>query len=207
MDEIIIWPGVCGKSPQLYAHLTVTVFVQFSIVGFAISSAYLRVRVCARARTCVRACMCVRMCVYTHLLDTCSAVPCLAAMVLVIVYHFLPIFLCLFFFFPPLSVVLFFCFFSLYLLVVLLALVPMPRPPLWHHGWLCPIRSAAGERGEWDAGSSESGAGSHHTVFRPRNVSGTPTINCAASLSPLLFLLPENYHTGTSLCLPGANSA
>lgn len=47
------------------------------------------------------------------------------------------------------------------------------------------IGSAAGEGGEWDAGCSESGAGSHHTVLRPWNVSGTPTktINRAASLS------------------------
>lgn len=77
---------------------------------------------------------------------------------------------------PLLSRYFLFCFFflfSLYVLVVLLALVPMPRPPLWHRDWLCPIRSAAGEGGEWDAGSSESGAGSHHTVLRPWNVSGT----------------------------------
>lgn len=55
--------------------------------------------------------VCVIVC--THLLDTCNAVPCLAAPVLVIVYH--SSFLCLFFFFPPLSIWLFFFFFSLYL--------------------------------------------------------------------------------------------
>ena len=65
---------------------------------------------------CLRVCDCayVRLC--THLLDTCSAVPCLAAMVLVIVYHFLPIFFvfCFFFFPPPFCFASFvcFCFFS-----------------------------------------------------------------------------------------------
>lgn len=85
----------------------------FSYVGFAISLAYLRVHVRVFVCVCVILCVCVGVCVcvYVHLLDTCSAVPCLAAMVLVIVYHFLPILLCLFFFSLP-----FFCFASLFFL-------------------------------------------------------------------------------------------
>lgn len=97
---------------------------------------------------CVRAC--VNECVCTHLLETYSAVPCLAAIVLVIVYHFLPIFLC--FSFPFLlyfAFSLFFFFFFLYLLPVLLALVPNAPPtsvtsrlalsnPIscWWRGWM-----------------------------------------------------------------------
>lgn len=107
---------------------------------------------------------------------------------------------------PFVFLLLFVFWFSLYLLPVLLTFVPMPRPPLWHHGWLCPIRSAAGEGGEWDAGSSESGASSHHTVLRPWNVSGTTTKK-PRRVSPPFSLPPENYHTETSLYLPGANSA
>lgn len=143
-----------------------TAFQLFLETGFCLS-----ISVCAR----------VSVCVQRHLLDTRSSVLCLAAIVLVIVYHFLPIFF-VFFFIPPLSFLASFFRFSLYVLAVLLALVPMPRPSLWHHGWLCPIRSAAGEGGEWDAGSSESCAGSHHTVLRPRNVSGTTTTDRVASL-------------------------
>lgn len=118
-----------------------------------------------------------------HLLETCSTVCALQLQFLPLYITFFLSFLCLFFFIPPPILFRFFLF-SLYLLAVLLVLVSMPCPPLWHHGWLCPIRSAAGEGGEWDAGSSESGAGSHHTVLRPWNVSGTTTINRAASLPP-----------------------
>ncbi len=146
---------------------------------------------CVCLFACVWLCVCVCVCVCVHTLAwymQCRSVPCsygschcisLSSYLFVFVFSFS----------LPLSVLLFFFFFSLYLLAVLLALVPMPRPPLWHHGWLCPIQSATGEGGEWDAGSSESGAGSHHTVLRPWNVSGTTTttINRAASLSPLLF--------------------
>lgn len=133
---------------------------------------------------CLRVCDCayVRMCVCVH---TCliHAVPFRALQLwfLSLYITFFLSFLCFVFSFSlPLSVLLLlfvFFFFSLYLLAVLLALVPLPCPLLWHHGWLCPIRSAAGEGGEWDAGSSESGAGSHHTVLRPWNVSGTTTTN------------------------------
>ena len=202
VNEIIIWPGVCGKGRQLYAHHTVKVFVQF---------AYPRVHVCVSVcvYVCVRVCVCECVCV----LHTCLEH---AVLFRALQLQFLSLYITFFlsfcvFFFPPLSVLLF-LFSSLYLSAVLLALVPMPRPPLWHHVWLGPIRSAAGEGGEWDAGSSESGPGSHHTVLRPWNVSGTTTTttttttaNRAASLSPF-SLLSENSHTETSLHLPGANS-
>lgn len=106
------------------------------------------------------------------------------------------LFVFVFLFPPPLS---YFYFFLFVFLAMLFALVQMPRPPMWHHGWLCPIRSAAGEGGEWDAGSSESGAGSHHTVLRPWNVSGTTTttleaVTHAASLSPSLSAAREPSH-------------
>lgn len=180
--------------------LFVAVLVQFSHVALCCHMFCIPLSACA--------CLCARVnvtCARSHLLDTCSAVPCLAATVLVIVYHFLPIFLCLLFFFsffPPFPpcFAFFFCFFSfLFSLSIGGVARSCPKchaPPLWHHGWLCPIRSAAGEGGEWDAGSSESGAGSHHTVLRPWNVSGstTTTVNRAASLSPF-SLPPENYHT------------
>lgn len=154
---------------------------------------------------CVRAC--VNECVYTLAwnIQCCSvscsycSCHCISLSSYLFVFFFsLPSLFCFSLFF-------FFFSFSIYCRCCSL-LSQMPRPPLWHHGWLCPIRSAAGEGGEWDAGSSESGAGSHHTVFWPWNVSETTTANCAASLSPF-SLLPENYHIWTSLYLPGANSA
>lgn len=174
------WPGVCGQSSQLGARLFV------SAVERCCSSSF-PVHICECMCVCL---VCVRACVSTH--------PCLIHAVLfrALQLQFLSLYITFF-----LSFLVYFCSFPLpfsfcffffsflffYLLAVLLALAPMPRPLLWHRGWLCPIRSAAGEGGEWDAGSSESGAGSHHTVLRPWNVSGTTTTNRAASLSPLLF--------------------
>ena len=193
----VIWPGDCGKSPQLYAHHTVKVFVQFSYVGFAI---FFCIPACACACVCVCVIVCMCVCVHTCLIH---AVPFRALQLwfLSLYITFFLSFLCFVLSFSfPLSVLLllfvclFFFSFSLYLLAVLLALVPLPCPLLWHHGWLCPIRSAAGEGGEWDAGSSESGAGSHHTVLRPWNVSGTTTTNN----KPRRVSLPP------SLCRPTA---
>lgn len=73
--------------------------------------AFLGNRVCISVCTgvCVRVRVNVR--VWRHLLDTCRTVLCPAAIVLVIVYHFLPIFF-VFFFIPPLSR--FFLFFVFY---------------------------------------------------------------------------------------------
>lgn len=143
--------------------------------------------------------------VHTHLLDTYSAVLHLAAMDL---FHCISLSFYVFVFSPLPICFAFFFFFSLVRWRCCSLLSPSPlATPLWHHGWLCPIRSAAGEGGEWDAGCSESGAGSHHTVLRPWNVSGTTTAatNRAASLPPFSVLL-ENYHTRTSLNLWGAIS-
>lgn len=156
---------------------------------------------CMCVRACVNECVCVHTCLKHTVL--------FRALQLLFLSLYITFFLsfCVCFLFPSFFILLFplFFFFSIYCRCCSL-LSQMPRPPLWHHGWLCPIRSAAGEGGEWDAGSSESGAGSHHTVFWPWNVSETTTANCAASLSPF-SLLPENYHIWTSLYLPGANSA
>lgn len=120
---------------------------------------------------------------------------------------FFPIFF-VFSFTPPLSflasfcyLLFSFCFFFLFIFSLCVGGVarscPMPRPPLWHGDWLCPIRSAAGEGGEWDAGSSESGAGSHHTVLRPWNVSATTTTNRAVSPPPT----PPPFHLFSPPCV------
>lgn len=160
---------------------------------------------CMCVRACVNECVCVHTCLKHTVL--------FRVLQLLFLSLYITFFLsfCVCFLFPSFFILLFPFFFSFFFPFSIYCrccslLSQMPRPPLWHHGWLCPIRSAAGEGGEWDAGSSESGAGSHHTVFWPWNVSETTTANCAASLSPF-SLLPENYHIWTSLYLPGANSA
>lgn len=110
---MIIWPGVCRKSPQLYAHHTVKIFVQLSYVAFAISSAYLRVHV--RVCVCVIVCVCGCTCVCTH---TCliHAVP-FRALQLWFLSLYITFFLsfCVCFSFSlPFSVLLFFSFLSIY---------------------------------------------------------------------------------------------
>ena len=148
------------------------------MLALPFSSAYLCVHV--RVFACVWLCVCAFVYTLAWYMQ-CRSVPCsYGSCHCISLSSYL--FCVLFFLFPSPFLFCFFClflffFFSLYLLAVLLALVPLPCPLLWHHGWLCPIRSAAGEGGEWDAGSSESGAGSHHTVLRPWNVSGTTTTN------------------------------
>lgn len=158
--------------------------------------------VCVRGCGCVSvgvcvgvfAYLCVCVCVNVHpcLLH---AIPCLASLLFLSLYitFFLFFCVCLFFLLSPPFL---FLFSSSLSIGGVAHSCPNAPPTSVTSRLACPIRSAAGEGGEWDAGSSESGAGSHHSVLRPWNVSGTTTTTTmvdhrAASLSPLLSATRE----------------